>query len=137
MSKHSESTSFTTFQPGAVFGPALLKDKLGSLRIVRGLLHGRPARIPRIGFHVVDVRDVAALHVRAVFAPEAAGQRFLAASEFRWFEDVADALHAGLGERASGVPTRTLPDFAVRLLAVFAPPPAVETVVECGKSLLT
>lgn len=164
MAANTGPTTFTTILPGAVFGPVLSKEKLGSVRIIQGLLSGRPSGIPRLGFFVVDVRDLAELHVRAMLAPEAAGQRFLAAGEFMWMTDIAAALRSRLGERAATVPTRTLPDFVVRLLSLFvprmrmltrdlgrvnrltaekarrvlefSPRPAITTIVDCAESLL-
>jgi nucleoside-diphosphate-sugar epimerase len=157
-------TEFTTILPGAVFGPVQSKDGWGSVRIIQGLLNGRPPGLPRLGFWVVDVRDLAALHVRAMTAPNAAGERFIGAGAFVWMADIAQALRTGLGERAARVPTRALPDFLVRTFALFvpqlrglvpmlgrvnaltsekarrvlgfAPRPAAETVVDCAESLL-
>ena len=115
-------TEFTTILPGAVFGPTLMRSDGGSVRVIGGLLQGRPPGLPRLGFWIVDVRDLADLHIRAMTAPGAAGQRFIAANEFMWMADVAKALRSGLGERAQKVPTRRLPDALVRFLALFLPP---------------
>jgi dihydroflavonol-4-reductase len=68
------------------------------------------------------VRDLADLHIRAMTAPEAAGERFIAVGEFRWMADIARTLRSKLGDRAAKVPTRTLPDRVVRVLAWFVPP---------------
>jgi hypothetical protein len=54
-------------------------------------------------------------------APEAAGQRFIAASNFMWMEEIARTLRSGLGARARNVPTRRLPDVVVRALSLFIP----------------
>lgn len=163
MARHDGPTTLTTILPGAVFGPVLAADNLGSTQIVARLLAGMPGT-PRIGFEIVDVRDLADVHVRAMTAPEAAGQRFLATGEFLWLRDMAHALRAGLGDAASRVPTKNLPAIAVRLAAVVDPSlreimpalgrrhrhtavkaqrllgwrarPAAETVVTCGRSLL-
>ena len=62
MAGHTGRTSLTTILPGAVFGPVLTKANLGSVQIIQRLLEGRPAAIPRLGFWVVDVRDLAELH---------------------------------------------------------------------------
>jgi len=155
---------FTTILPGAVFGPVLTKETIGSVGIIRGLLHGQPPGVPRIGFWVVAVRDLAALHVDAMTAPAAAGERFIAAGEFMWMGELADTLRVALGPRGARVPTRRLPDVLVRLLATFtpnlrqvtpllgvkfiqtsekarrslgfSPRPARETIVDCAESLL-
>jgi dihydroflavonol-4-reductase len=121
MNGRGSSTSFTTVLPGAVFGPVLTTDHLGSARIIQRLLDGNPSGIPRLGFSVIDVRDLADLHLRAMTAAEAAGQRFIAAGEFVWMEDIARTLRTRLGTRAGKVPTRTLPNFAVRFLSLFVP----------------
>jgi len=75
--------------PGAVFGPILAAENLGSVQIIQGLLQGRPAAVPRLGFWVVDVRYLADLHIRAMTSPESAGQRVIAAGDFMWMEEIA------------------------------------------------
>ena len=75
--------------------------------------------LPRLGFNFVDVRDVADLHIRAMTAPEAAGQRFIAAGDFAWMADLAALLRARLGDAARKVPTRRVPDLVVRLAGLF------------------
>jgi dihydroflavonol-4-reductase len=165
MEKQGGATTLTTILPTAVFGPVLSKENLGSVGIVRGLLQGRPPRAPRLGFWVVDVRDLADLHIRAMNAPQAAGQRFLAAGDFMWMLDIAKALRSGLGERAKKAPKAEMPDVVVRAMALltpqlrvftpdlgrkaalnpdkarlvlgFAPRPGAATVVDCGESLLS
>lgn len=164
MEAQGGATTLTTVLPGAVFGPVLSREAVSSVRIIQGLLHGQPARLPRFGFWVVDVRDLADLHIRAMTAPQAAGQRFLGLSEFMWMEEVAGALREGLGAAAAKVATRRLPDIAYRIAALFspqmryflpdlnkrypanvdkartmlgwAPRPARETVADCGRSLV-
>jgi dihydroflavonol-4-reductase len=149
--------------PGAILGPALSADHSFSLEMVQRLLKGVPGT-PRIGFTIVDVRDVADLHIRAMTDPAAAGERFLATTEFLWMSEVATVLRANLGAAASKVPQRTLPDFLVRLMGRFdpgvrsitnqlgqkvtyssekaksqlgwAPRPVEETVAECGRSMV-
>ena len=73
------------------------------------MLNGSLPRYPRIGFCVVDVRDVVDLHIRAMVAPEAASQRFIAASDWMWMGDVARTLRDALGPRAAKAPTRPMP----------------------------
>jgi nucleoside-diphosphate-sugar epimerase len=107
-----------TVNPGAIVGPVLNDDTSYSIEAIERLLKGMPG-VPRLGFSFVDVRDVAALEIRAMTAPEAGGQRFIAVNEFLWFEDTARILRDRLGEEASKVPTRTIPDFVVRGMALF------------------
>jgi len=76
---------------------------------------------PDIGFGVVDVRDVADLHVRALTAPGMAGERFLASGPFMKIAAIAEVLRSRLGAEAHRVPTRRVPDIVVRIAALFDP----------------
>jgi dihydroflavonol-4-reductase len=111
--------TLTTVLPALVQGPVLGADFSGSVELVARLLSGRISRLPRLGFSLVDVRDLVDLHLRALRAPEAAGERFAASSEFLWMADLARLLRERLGERAAKVPTRPVPDFLVRLAGWF------------------
>lgn len=110
----------TTIQPTGIFGPALTAEIPSSLRIVDRLLAGGMPACPDLWFAVVDVRDVADLHLRALTAPEAANQRFIAtAGEPVSLLEIARLLRARLGDRAAKVPTRKMPDWIVRLGGLF------------------
>jgi dihydroflavonol-4-reductase len=111
----------TTVNPGAVLGPVLGQDYSASLEIVKLILQGALPACPRFGFPIVDVRDVADLHYRAMLAPNAAGQRFIAAGEFLWMADVAKVLKAHLPKWKKKIPTSTLPDLMLRLAAMGDP----------------
>jgi dihydroflavonol-4-reductase len=115
------STELTTILPSAVLGPMLSREHLGSVQLVQRLLSGKMPGYPQLGFTVVDVRDVAEAHLLAMTAEKAAGERFIAANEFMWMEDIAQILRAQLGDRAAKVPRRKLPNFAVRLGSLFDP----------------
>lgn len=119
--QHDATDRLTTILPAGVFGPILSREAMSSVTIIDGLLKGRPSVMPRIGFNVVDVRDVADLHIRAMTAPEAAGQRFIASGERMWMSDVAAVLQKTSGIDASRVPSRRMPDWTARLLALFLP----------------
>ena len=109
-----------TIEPGAILGPAPSADSSFSLDLIKRLLGGMPGT-PRIGFNVVDVRDVADLHVRAMLAPEAGGRRFIAVAGFLWMSEIASILRERLGEDAAKVPKRGVPDLVVRALGLFDP----------------
>jgi dihydroflavonol-4-reductase len=113
---------FCTVNPSVVLGPVASADYSASVVIVQSLLEGRIPAVPRIGFGIVDVRDVAELHWRALTAPQSmAGERFIACGGFTWLRDIAGILRAELGEQARRVPTLQLPDWSVRLLAKVSP----------------
>ena len=105
--------------PVGIFGPALGGDTGTSLEIVKRLLGGLPG-VPDLTFGVVDVRDVADLHLLAMTRPEAAGERFLATSgDFMSMLEMARILRTGLGDRARKVPTRVLPNTLIRIAGRF------------------
>src|SRR4051794_20678995 len=150
--------------PTVIIGPTLSDDTSASLEVIQRLLKGIPA-IPRLSFGFVDVRDVADLEIRAMTAPEAGGERFVANAKTLWMADVAAVLRERLGGRAAKVPTRIAPDFLVRAMAMFdggirsfksslgkqtdyrttkaqdmlgwSPRPIEETIAESGESLIS
>ncbi len=104
--------------PGAIIGPVLHDDISYSVQSVERLLKGLPG-VPRLGFNFVDVRDVADLEIRAMTTPEAGGRRFIAVTKFLWMSETGEILRERLGDQASKVPTRTIPDLLVRGMALF------------------
>lgn len=121
MAREGGGMEFCTVNPSVVLGPVASADYSASVVVVQSLLQGRIPALPRIGFGIVDVRDVAELHRRALTAPGMAGERFIACGGFLWLREIAAVLRAELGDKARRVPTRELPDWAVRLLARFSP----------------
>jgi dihydroflavonol-4-reductase len=164
MAGYDGPTQLTTVLPGAVFGPILSAGNLGSVAIIARMMRGDLPGAPRIGLEVVDVRDLADLHIRAMLYPDAAGERFLGTGEFVWMREIAQTLRAGLGPAGTKIATRQIPDFLVRLSALrdrqlrsitislgrrnrhttekarrvlgWTPRPAAQTVLECAASLL-
>lgn len=110
-----------TINPSLVLGPTLAQDQSASVEVVRRLLARETPGCPRLGWTLVDVRDVAAAHITALTAPEAAGHRYICAHEFRWIGDVADLLERHLAGSGRRIPTRRLPDWLVRLVGLFDP----------------
>ncbi|HEY2660537.1 MAG TPA: aldehyde reductase [Caulobacteraceae bacterium] len=160
----SGATTLATVNPALVLGPVLSGDYSESVQVIERLLSGRVPGLPRLGFNIVDARDVADLHIRAMTAPEAAGQRFIAAGTFAWMADMASLLRLRLGDDAAKVPTRKVPDLAIRLASLFdkdlsavtpslghkhdyssakaqtllgwRPRPLEDTVLDCARSLI-
>jgi len=159
--ERGEEERLAVVNPGAILGPVLGSERSFSLEMVERLLKGMPGT-PRIGFSVVDVRDVAALQILAMTAPEAGGERYLAVDRFQWMADVAAVLRERLGPEAAKVPKRSIPNFMVRGMALFdsgarsvvgqlgkrvelsnakakalgwEPRPVEETIVDCARSL--
>lgn len=112
---------FVSINPAAVIGPVWGSDFSASIEAVKKLLEGSLPGCPDFGFGIVDVRDVADLHVRALNASGMAGERFICSGPFLKMIDIAHILKEGLGKDARRVPTRKLPDFLVKLSANFDP----------------
>ncbi|HEY8601439.1 MAG TPA: aldehyde reductase [Thermomicrobiales bacterium] len=111
-----------TINPVGIFGPVLGSGFSSSIQIVQRMLDGGMASLPHLSTNVVDVRDVADLHLRAMADPAASGERFLAvAGPPMTLQEIATLLRARLPDEAGRVPTRTLPDWVVRFVSRFNP----------------
>lgn len=121
VAKEGAGLEFCSINPSVVLGPVWSRDYSASVVVVKKLLDGSLGATPDFGFGVVDVRDVADLHVRCLTAPGMAGERFIASGPFLKMREVADILRTQLGPQAHKVTTRNLPDWAVRVLALFNP----------------
>jgi dihydroflavonol-4-reductase len=162
VAERGETVKLAVVNPGAILGPVLGEERSTSLGIVERLLEGMPGT-PRIGFSVVDVRDVAELQIKAMTAPEAGSERFIAIARFQWMADIAAVLRDRLGPAAAKVPKRGVPDLVVRGMGIFdpsvravasqlgekvemssakaeslgwSPRPVEETIVDCARSLI-
>jgi dihydroflavonol-4-reductase len=127
------SLELSVINPVGVFGPVLGPDYSTSILLVQRLLEGAMPGVPQLYFGVVDVRDVADLHIRAMTHPAAKGERFLAvAGDFMSMLDVAKVLKSRMGAAAKRVPIRQLSNWLVRIAALRDP--AVKLILpELGK----
>jgi nucleoside-diphosphate-sugar epimerase len=130
--REGNGLELSVVNPVGIFGPALGPDLSGSIQIVQRLMDGALPGCPRIAFGVVDVRDVAELHLRAMIHPDARGERFLAvAGEPMALVDVARTLKEHLGAAAARAPTHQIPDWLIRL-AAWRDPAARQRVPDLG-----
>ena len=117
------SLEFVTVNPGLVLGPLLGTDFSPSLEAVKRVLEGAYPALPDLGFNLVDVRDVADLHIRALTAPDMSGERFMAVAPhgFLRLAEIAAILRERLPDHAGKVPTRRMPNWAMRIISLFDP----------------
>ncbi|MCK1361287.1 aldehyde reductase [Bradyrhizobium sp. 199] len=106
--------------PGMIFGPLLGPHYGTSVGLIQQMMSGKLKRVPRFGFAVVDVRDVADAHIRAMTCPEAAGERFIVGGGFFWLRDLAAVLTKAFPEYAARLPRGDVPNWMVRALAPFS-----------------
>lgn len=108
--------------PVGIFGPALNGDLSTTIELIRQMLEGKLPGAPRLYLGAVDVRDVAGMQVKAMTDPAAAGQRFLAvAGGSLSMHDMSRILVDGLEPKAAKARLRELPDWLVRIVALFNP----------------
>ena len=133
IAREGGNLELSVVNPVGVFGPVLGPDYSTSILLVQRLMDGAMPGCPRLFFGVVDARDVADLHVRAMTHPAAKGERFLAvAGDFMSILEIAKVLKSRMGASAKRVPTRQLPDWLVRFAAMRDP--AVKLILpELGK----
>ncbi len=128
IAKEGRALELAVVNPVAVFGPVLGADYSPSIMVIQRLMDGAVPGCPRMYFGVVDVRDVADLHLRAMTNPAAKGERFLAvAGDTMSMRDIALVLKARMGDAGKRVPTREVPNWVVRLASLRDP--AVKSII--------
>lgn len=104
-----------TICPGFVMGPLIDASAGTSATVIADMLGGKIPAVPRVGYMVVDVRDVAQAHIRAMLHDAAAGERFACVSEYLSMQEIGATLARKFPDRAGKIPKRTLPDFLIKV----------------------
>ena len=107
-----------TINPGLVLGPDSFDNAGASLQVITALFSGDFPRSPKIALPIVDVRDVAAIHVAAMTAKAAGGRRLIAASNTLSFKEISDILRAAYPD-VKKFPKGELPNFVLKIIAHF------------------
>jgi nucleoside-diphosphate-sugar epimerase len=110
----------TVINPGMIFGPLLGPQYGTSVGLIQEMMSGKLKRVPRFGFAVVDVRDAADAHVRAMTCPEASGERFIVGGGFFWLRELAAVLAKSFPAYAAHLPRGDVPNWIVRAMAPFS-----------------
>ena len=106
--------------PTGIFGPLIGSNVTSSLQIIQQLMSGKLKATPQMNFGIVDVRDVADAHIRAMEIEDAKGQRFiLQAGKTLSLHEVAMILRDEMGDLANKVPTIVMPNWVVRIAGLF------------------
>jgi nucleoside-diphosphate-sugar epimerase len=121
--KEGRELELAVVNPVGVFGPIIGKDVGTSVQIVKKLMDGSMPGCPQVQIGAVDVRDIADLHIRAMTDSKAKGERFLGVADHGVvsFLDIARIIRAKRPEYAKKVPTMQVPNFLLRIAAVFDP----------------
>ena len=115
---HDIQDRLTTINPGLVLGPDTYNNSGASLALIKLMFAGEFPRVPKVAYPVVDVRDVAAIHVAAMTAKGVGGRRLMAAGETLWFKDIADILRAEFPQ-VKKLPKGDMPNLILRLVSLF------------------
>lgn len=107
----------TTICPGLVFGPDTYKNGGASLELIKGLFTGKFPMMPRLAYPIVDVRDCASLHIKAMTADAVGARRLMSASNTLWISEVSKILQAAYPK--AKLPNREMPNWGVKVAAVF------------------
>jgi dihydroflavonol-4-reductase len=107
----------TTVNPVLVAGAPLDKHYGSSVSVVERVLNGKDPMLPDLSFSIVDVKDVAAMHVKAIGIDASKGKRFIASAGARTFVEIAKTLKANFPNRK--ISTIQAPSFVIRFLALF------------------
>jgi nucleoside-diphosphate-sugar epimerase len=119
IAKEGGALELSVVNPVFVQGPVLGADYSPSIMVVQRLMDGAMPGCPKLYFAIVDVRDVADLHIRAMTDPAAKGERFIAsAGNTISMLELAKVLRERMGEAAKRVPTREIPNWVVRLVSM-------------------
>jgi nucleoside-diphosphate-sugar epimerase len=122
MKKEGGALELSVINPVGIFGPSLGPDLSSGFELLKKLLDGSMKAVPNMTLGIVDVRDVADLHIRAMTNPAAKGQRFLAlAGAVMSLPEIAKLLKERLGDAAKNISTKKMPNWIVRVGALFNP----------------
>lgn len=114
-----DTPALVVINPAIVLGPALEMDYGSSLKLLYKLLRGELPLSPKLGFEIVDVRDVALLHRLAYESTQANGQRLMCSAGFLWLREIAQHLAENFPDYARKLPSRDMPNVLMKLAALF------------------
>lgn len=152
VAREGNGLALSVVNPTGIFGPALGADYSASIGMVKAILEGQVPGPPDMAFGVVDVRDVADLHLRAMLSPQAVGERFIAvAGPALSLRDVARLLSEHFGDQTDRISTSLLDASSIaqegtqprnsssakaRRLLDWSPRPASEAILASAQSLV-
>ena len=106
-----------TINPTFVIGRSLSDDIGSSNLVIKKIMDGSIPFLPKLSLGIVDVKDVAKMHIKAMTTPTAKNKRFLLSTKNMWYSDVAKLLN----NNGYKTPQITAPNFLIKLFALFNP----------------
>ena len=107
--------------PSIIFGPPLTKASADSPSIdaIKKVLTKELPALIHVSIAMIDVRDLAVIHIAAMETPEAAGQRYIANAHHIWYKEVADIVAEEFVPQGYKTTTYVMPKFLVAIFKVF------------------
>lgn len=118
--REGNNLELTVINPVAIFGLSLSEKLSSGFELLKNMIDGTMKAIPKMELAIVDVRDLADLHIRAMESNIGNGQRFLGLSDGTMtLPEIAQFLRSNMPEVAANVSSKIVPDWLVRLSALF------------------
>jgi dihydroflavonol-4-reductase len=109
--------ALTVINPTLVIGKPLDTEFGSSMAIIDQLIKSTKRMLPDLKLGIVDVKDVAKMHVDSIKLPDTYGERILSTSETLSLVQIAKIIKAN--NPALRIVTRRAPTFLLRFLAFF------------------
>lgn len=116
-SETHQEMRLTAINPALVLGSPLDRHYGTSLQLIERIALGKDPMVPDVGFGVVDVEDVSAMHLAALERPESAGARYIASAGTASLPEIARHLASAYPDRR--IPTRIAPKLVLQALSLF------------------
>ena len=114
-----EKFELATINPGLIIGPNLNSAQFSSGDIVKKIMMGEFPGVPDISMALVDVRDCAEAHLKALKEPKAAGNRFILVEGSHGIGELAEVLHSEYAKLGYPIPTSKLPYILIQIGSLF------------------
>lgn len=117
MASEAPEIALTTINPSMVLGAPLDRNYGTSVSVLERILDAKDPAMPDLAFSIVDVQDVAMMHVKSIDMKAAEGQRYIAASNAITFIEIAKILKKTFPNKK--IVTRKAPKLLMYVLALF------------------
>ena len=114
-----ETFELCVLNPGFVMGPLLFKSNCYSGAVVTDVLQRNIPALAKLTVFTVDVRDLAKMHINAMQQTGTSGKRHICVTHQLWYSDMAKHMAKIYDPMGYNVPTKEIPNFFVRLFALF------------------
>jgi len=118
--EHKGQIEVSTILPGFVMGPVFKATGGSSEHFVQMVMTGKMPGMPNVSAGIVDVRNVAEAHIKAMLSPNAAGKRYIVCGTVMWFKDIANVLREEFGQYGYKVTKGTVPNCLIGFAALFS-----------------